>query len=184
MRFNRDFYTIEILPSYFFEEIFFKDCEFIKLLKKANLREFICNTMDIYPMPVKMFYANLRYADGSITVEVKKHPFSPFLEQLAEICNLPCFNPHYLEINQSEDLIIVVSLSFLYNLDSSIPSPFLVGSVCLDIHLINYVVKHILVPKKKNLIQLSKDDVVMTQSLANRFEKDRASVLNFLEKVS
>lgn len=127
-----------------------------------------------YPTIVKMFYANLIYANGVISSEVKKHQISMSLEKFVEICNLPYFGPHYLDIDQSEDFIIVASFSFLQDLESNIPSYFLMGNVHPHILLISYVANHILIPIKHNIWQLSKDDMVMTWSLANKVETNWA----------
>lgn len=104
-----------------------------------------------YPTIVKMFYANLIYANGVISLEVKKHLISMSLEKFVEICNLPYFGPHYLDIDQSEDFIVVASFSFLQDPESNIPSYFLMGSVHPHILLISYVANHILIPIKHNI---------------------------------
>lgn len=167
----REYDDIEILPSYFLEVCVLISCEFFRMLEEARMRNFIYDVlMEIYPILVRIFFANLKFSNGIITHEVKKYPISLSLEEFAEICNLPCSRSHYQEIDQSEGFHTTTSFFFLQDPDSIIPSPFLVGSVHPDIQLIHYVVNHILTPRKHSQGQLKKDDVLMTWSLANKVE--------------
>lgn len=49
------------------------------------------------------------------------------------------------------------------------------GFITLRFGLIQYMSIHVLIPRKFNLEQLSKTDVVVTSSLANNIEINRAS---------
>lgn len=122
VKFYREFANIEILPSYFLEVCVLISCEFFRMLEEARIRNFIYDVlMEIYPILVRMFYANLKFSYGVITHEVKKYSISLSLEEFAEICNLPCFESHYQEIDQSEDFHTTTSFFFLHDPDSIIP---------------------------------------------------------------
>lgn len=82
-----------------------------------------------------MFFANLKYLNNVITLEVKKHLIAMSIEDFVEILNILCSGPQYQEIGQSEDFGNVVYFSFPRGPNSNIPSPFLRGSLHLDIQL-------------------------------------------------
>lgn len=163
------------MSSYFFEVNVFKDCEFFNMIEEANLRSLICDApMEIHPYFVKIFHANLKYANGISTFEVKKHHISLSLEEFAENCSLPCFSLPYSEIDQGDGFISFAYFYFLHDQNYGINSPFLMGGVLRDIHLIHYVVSRIIVHRKHNLRQLSKSHMVMNWSFSNKVETKSA----------
>lgn len=121
----------------------------------------------------RYFSLNIKYADGIITYEVRKHQNSLYLEEFVEICNLSCtislYKPYELDIGEGF-YFHIASHSFLLNPSGGIPSPFPVGCVHPNILPIHYVVSHILIPRKHNLGKISKIIVALTWSLANRVE--------------
>lgn len=128
-----------------------------QVIHKDEIPKMVCCSLltrtflNIYPTLVNMFYANLIYANGVITSEVKKHQISLSLEDFVEICNLRCLSPHNLEIDQDDEFISSASFFFLQDLNYDIPYLILVGSVCPYIRLVHYVINQIPVPKKHNL---------------------------------
>lgn len=144
-------------------ESYFEKFEFSNSFDQEKLRNFICNkTGEKFLKLVNMCSSHLRNKDGTIIIEVCKTQISLSFEEfvvvfyLTNIASLYTYEAHsvikYLEfISSSQSLLIDPSASHGF--------PLTVEFMTLNVCLIHYVVAHILIPKKFNLGQVSKNYV-------------------------
>lgn len=112
------------------------------------------------------------------TSEVKKHQIRLTLEEFVDICNLSWSGSNYDDNKEGYNFnFLDDSISFLEDPNTITHSLFIVGILHLTIHLIQYVVTHILFPRKSNSSHLIKSDIAAVWFLKNRVEKNWASII-------
>lgn len=68
---EKDFSKSQVLRSFYTEMIFVKDCTPYDNICDGLLKEFFIEKSDlVYPMPVQIFYANLKHEGVSITSRI------------------------------------------------------------------------------------------------------------------
>lgn len=118
----------------------------MKLFDEAMLRSFICDILEVmFTTLVNMFYSNLNNVDGVLPMKFINNNNRLSIKEFDEICNLPYTGSNCKagEEGGNDFSYIPAAISFLENSNSSIPSPFKVITMLLDLFsLITW--KHIL----------------------------------------
>ncbi|WVZ26962.1 hypothetical protein V8G54_000204 (mitochondrion) [Vigna mungo] len=148
--------------------------EFVDILTKAGLKDFVTYKCHYYPELVRVFYSNMRISDsGVIRSEVKKVKMTIKPSLFHKLTSIPSIGVPFegtVVDDWKEEYNPITARELICKEGEYIKGRLLARKLKFETRLLHYVICRILVPRWTNVAQTTEEDIMLSWALLNSVE--------------